>query len=154
MPWINTLPFDLNRFWEKTPVPLKYFLLAAVIFVASYILFYRTGTIVQINKIQNIQTAIDNVYIIVDNIEKFQIYQMDFNKAIVRDINNLYAIVDEINYNTNEKIGYVIKHQDEGDDQLILKINLLDLSFSKLMKAYLSNTTYPEIPEFTEYKKK
>ena len=154
MPWIKTLPVDLNRFWEKTPTALKFFLLIAVIFVASYLLFSRTGATMETNKLTNIQRSIDRVYLVFENFQKFQTYQLEFNKSVAKDIDNLYKLIDELNYTTDEKIKYVINHHDQTDTQLILKIDMLNVSLGKLIEAYMNSATYPTLPEFKEWESK
>lgn len=151
--WLNILPFDLNKFWEKTPTILKYLLLSSIIFVAAYILFSRTGTTIEINRLRNIQQSVDNIYVIVENFETFQTYQMEFNKSTLQDIQNLHKIIIELNYITGRKFGYIINETNETDQQLKQKMELLDSYLIKLIDAYSISNQYPDPPIFNTTKK-
>jgi len=133
---VKTKPFDINRFWEKTPTPLKYLLLAAIIVACSYFLFSRKVDTGQIKQLDKIEQGIDVTYTLVDKFDAFQKFQTQYNDQILNDIKNIYALVSELNENVNTKFSYLINSSGKYNQDLIDKMMLLNQSFDKLTKAY------------------
>jgi hypothetical protein len=133
---INTKPFDINAFWNKTPTALKYITLIAVIVAASYFLFSRKVDVSQIKELTKIEQGIEVTYQLVDKFEAFQKFQTQYNDQVIKDIRNIYTLVTELNDNVNRKFNYLINNSGKYNQDLIDKMDLLNESFDKLSKAY------------------
>jgi hypothetical protein len=133
---ITTKPIDVNKFWEKTPTPLKYLLLIAIIVAGSYFLFSRKVDSGQIKELEKIEQGIDVTYQLVDKFNTFQVYQAQYNEQVIKDIQNIYSLIGELNDNVNTKFNYLISNSGKYNADLIDKLNLLNDSFDKLSKAY------------------
>lgn len=133
---INTTPVNLNRFWEKTPTPLKYLLLISLIVGASYFLVSKKVDTSQLKELTKIEQSIDVTYDLVDKFEKYQINQNTYNAQTLEDIKKIYSLVQELNSNINTKFDYIIKSSGKYNQDLIDKLILLNESFEKLSKAY------------------
>ena len=133
---VNTAPFNINRFWEKTPTPLKYLLLIAIIVAASYFLFSRKVDTNQIKELTKIEQGIETTYELVEKFESFAVFQNQYNEQIIIDIKNIYMLITELNDNVNTKFDYLIKSSGKYNEDLIDKMMLLNNSFEKLSKAY------------------
>lgn len=133
---INTKPFDLNKFWEKTPTPLKYLLLIAIIVSSSYFLYARKLNIEQIKELDKVEEGIATTYQLIDKFEAFQNFQMQYNDQIIKDIKNIYILITELNDNVNKKFDNILNTTLKGNKDLIDKMILLNESFDKLSKVY------------------
>lgn len=133
---VNTKPVDLNKFWEKTPTPLKYLLIIALIVGSSYFFVSKKVDNSQVKELAKIEQSIEVTYQLVDKFETFQKIQQDYNKQLIEDISKLYALVQELNDNVNTKFDYMMKNSGKYNQDLIDKMNLLNESFEKLSKAY------------------
>jgi hypothetical protein len=133
---VNTKPFDINKFWEKTPTPLKYLLLIAIIVSASYFLFSRKVDADQIKELEKIEQGIEVTYQLVDKFESFTTFQTQYNEQIIRDVKNIYSLVNELNDNVNRKFDYLINSSGKYNKDLLDKMDLLNESFTKLSNAY------------------
>jgi hypothetical protein len=139
---------DLNQFWEKTPLVLKYILLITIIVGSSYFLFARKVDTNQIQELHKIQQGIEVTYQLVDKFESFQRFQTEYNNQIIKDIRNIYILVTELNDNINTKFDYLIKSSDQYNEDLIDKMILLNESFDRISKAYqLEKLEEKETPE-------
>jgi len=133
---INTKPFDINAFWNKTPTALKYISLIAIIVAASYFLFSRKVDTSQIKELTKIEQGIEVTYQLVDKFDAFQKFQTQYNDQVIKDIRNIYALVTELHRNVNTKFDYIISSSGKYNQDLIDKMNLLNESFVNLSKAY------------------
>ena len=144
MAGITSKPIDINRFWERTPTPLKYLLLIAVIVASSYFLFSKKIDTNQIRELTKVEQGIETTYQLVDKFDAFQKFQTQYNEQVITDIKNIYALVSELNDNVNTKFDYLIKNSGKYNQDLIDKLNLLDESFEKLSKAYQPGKNSPD----------
>jgi hypothetical protein len=144
---ISTKPVDVNKFWEKTPTPLKYLLLIAVIVAGSYFLFSKKIDSSQIKELNKIEQGIEVTYQLVDKFDAFQKFQTQYNDEVIVDIRNIYSLVTELNDNINTKFNYLIKNSGKYNQDLIDKLDLLNQSFDKLSKAYQPTNTNKDIPD-------
>lgn len=131
-----TTPFDLNRFWEKTPTPLKYILLIVIVVASSYFLIARKVDTNQIKELAKIEQGIEVTYDLVEKFESFSAFQTQYNTQVIKDIRNIYILITELNDNVNRKFDYLINSSDEYNEELIDKMNLLNESFEKISRAY------------------
>lgn len=143
---ISTKPLDVNKFWDKTPTPLKYLLLIALIVGGSYFLVSKKVDNSQIKELEKIEKGIDVTYDLVNRFETYQTNQNAYNQQALTDIKNVYVLVQELNSNMNTKLDYMIKNSGKYNQDLIDKLILLNQSFEKLSKAYEPIKNYePEI---------
>ena len=136
MPTIPIQPLNVNKFWEKTPTPLKYLLIVAIIVACSYFLFSRKLDTAQIKELGRIEHGIDVTYELVDKFETYQSNQMQYNDEVKKDIANLYTLVTELNDNVNNKFDVIMKNYGKNNQNLIDQMVLLNESFIKVTKAY------------------
>jgi hypothetical protein len=141
MPKLEFTKFNLNRFWESTPTPLKYLLLIAVIVAASYFLFSKKVDSTSVKELAKMEQGIETTYQLVDKFDAFQKFQTQYNDEVIIDIKNIYALVTELNDNVNTKFNYLIKNSGKYNQDLIDKLDLLNQSFEKLSKAYQPGKT-------------
>jgi len=142
---------DVNRFWDRTPTPLKYLLIVAIIIATTYFVFMKK---VYIGQTEQISQLVDNAkvtYELVDNFEKFKQTQDDYNEEFSIYLNNLYNLVQELNETTNKQFSILLGSGSNNKDEIIKTINLINESFVKLSKVYqeLSTTkitTPPTLP--------
>lgn len=135
---------DLNKFWEKTPVALKYVLLIAIIIAGSYFLFSRKVDTSQLRELDKIQQGMEVTYQLVEKFESFQRFQTEYNNQVIKDIRNIYILVTELNDNVNSKFNYLIKSSDEDNEDLLDKMNLLNESFDRISRAYQPEKIEPK----------
>jgi Tol biopolymer transport system component len=133
---IATKPLDVNKFWDKTPTPLKYLLLIAIIVGGSYFLVSKKVDHSQVKELTKIEQSIDVTYDLVKRFEAYQTTQNTYNTQTITDIKNVYELVQELNSNINTKIDYMIRSSGKYNQDLIDKLILLNQSFEKLSKAY------------------
>lgn len=136
MPTVPVQPINLNKFWEKTPTPLKYILLIGIIAACLYFLFLRKVDSNQIKELDKIEKGIDVTYDLVEKFEAFQKYQNEYDQQITKDLQNIYILITELNVTVNTKFDYVIKNSGKYNQEVIEKMKLLNDSFEKLSKAY------------------
>jgi hypothetical protein len=144
---IKSKPLDLNRLWEKTPTVLKYIFLIVVLLGALYFLFSRRIDVSHLKQLSKIEEGIETTYELVDEFESFTKFQIEYNEQLIRDIKNVYVLVNELSDNINKKIYYLIENSRNNDLELLEKMSLLNDSFNKLSKAYQpqKNITEPQI---------
>ena len=133
---INVATFNINTFWEKTPTPLKYILLIALIVGGSYFLISKRLDSTTMQQLEKMEQSIEVTYQLVDKFESFQRFQNEYNNQIIKDIRNIYMLVTELNININRKIDYLVSSSGTYNKDLIDKLELLNESFERLSKAY------------------
>lgn len=147
---VNTKPFDLNKFWEKTPNPLKYLLIIALIVGSSYFFISKKVDNSQIKELAKIEQGIEVTYQLVERFDTYQKIQSQYNQQMIDDVAKLYALVQELNDNVNSKFNYLIKNSGKYNQDLLDKMILLNESFDKLSKAYQpSQSTQPYDPQIS-----
>lgn len=139
--------FNLNRFWEKTPTALKYILVFAIFVVVSYFLFSKRMDDNHLREIEQMKTGIVATYELIDNFEEFRREQDSYNKEILEYLNNLHALVEDLNATTNRKLDMILNSGDQNADQIIEKILLLNESFERLSKAYTKEVERPNLDD-------
>lgn len=142
---VNTAPFNINKFWDRTPTPLKYLLIIAIIVVCSYFLVSKKIDNSQIKELDKIENGIDATYDLADRFSEYQTTQNEFNDEILRDVKNVYSLVQELNTNVNTKFDYIIKNSGKYNEDLIDKLNLLNESFERLSRAYQPIQNYEPV---------
>lgn len=133
---VNTTPFNINKFWDRTPTPLKYLLVIALIIVCSYFLISKKIDHSQIKELDKIENGINATYDLMDRFSQYQVTQNSFNDEILKNVENVYDLVQELNMNVNTKFNYIIKSSGKYNEDLIDKLQLLNQSFERLSKAY------------------
>lgn len=139
--------FNINRFWEKTPTALKYILVFAIFVVVSYFLFSKRMDDNHVREIEQMKIGIVATYELIDNFEEFRREQDSYNKEILEYLNNLHALVEDLNATTNRKLDMILNSGDQNADQIIEKILLLNESFERLSKAYTKDIERPNLDD-------
>jgi hypothetical protein len=139
--------FSINRFWEKTPTPLKYILVFVLFLTVSYFLISKNAKDNSIKEIEAMKTGINATYELIGNFEDFRREQDSYNKEILTYLNNLHSLVQELNLNTNRKLDIILSAGGKNANQVIEKIMLLNESFEKLQKAYETNIEAPNLKD-------
>ena len=140
MPPVVSFPIDVTQFWSKTPKELKYLLLIAIIVFGSYLLFMRMPASEEIKELTKIEQNIAVTYELVDKFEKFQTTQIQFNEYTTQDIQYLYDLILELNQSVSAKNDYIIQNSGKYNKDLADKLKILNESFTKLVKAYQTNS--------------
>ena len=78
--------FNLNRFWEKTPTPLKYILIFAILLATSYFIFSKKMDDNHVVELDSMKRGIAATYELIDNFEEFRKEQDDYNKEVFERI--------------------------------------------------------------------
>lgn len=139
--------FNINHFWEKTPTALKYILVFAIFIIVSYFLFSKRLDDNHAREIETMKHGIIATYELIDNFDEFRLEQDLYNKEILEYLNNLYALVEDLNATTNRKLDMILNSEDQNSEQIIEKILLLNESFEKLSKAYSKNIERPNLDD-------
>jgi len=141
--------FNLNRFWEKTPTALKYILVFALFLVVSYFLFSKRMDDNNLAQIDQMKQGITATYELIDNFEEFRREQDLYNKEVLDYLNNLHALVEDLNSTTNRKLDMILSSGGKSANQefLIEKIILLNESFERLSKAYQKDIERPNLDD-------
>ena len=134
MPPLKVKEFDLNRFWDKTPTSLKYFIVVALIIGAAYFFVTRTVNKGQLKELDKLEQSISVTYELVDRFENYQQAQEEYNARIIDDLDKVYMLVKELNENVNTKFNIILKNS--NNTELLDKLEILNESFEKLSKAY------------------
>ena len=146
--------FNLNRFWEKTPLVLKYVLVFAVLLATLYFVMSKQMDDNHVKEIEQMKVGINATYELIDNFEDFRIEQDAYNKEVLTYLKNLHALVEELNETTNRKLDMILKSGNRNADDIIEKIMLLNESFEKISKAYNNSAiTTPTIDPQIQVKK-
>lgn len=139
--------FNLNRFWEKTPTALKYILTFAIFLVVSYFLFSKRMDDNHLKEIDQMKIGISATYELIDNFEEFRREQDTYNKEVLRYLDNLHALVEDLNATTNRKLDMILSAGGKNSEDIIEKILLLNESFERLSKAYQPNIEKPNLDD-------
>jgi hypothetical protein len=131
--------FNLNRFWEKTPTPLKYILIFAVFIVVSYFLFSKRMDNNHSAEIAQMKRGIVATYELIDNFEEFRSEQDAYNEEILDYLYNLHSLVEDLNATTNRKLDMILSAGSTNTDDILEKLDLLNESFERISKAYAPN---------------
>ncbi len=130
---------NLNRFWEKTPTPLKYILVFVMFLTVSYFLISKNVEDASVKELDQMKAGIEATYALIDNFEKFKADQMAYNEEILKYIHDLHTLVQELNENTNRKLDIILNSGNSNTQDIIDKLMLLNESFEKLSKVYQQN---------------
>lgn len=130
---------NLNRFWEKTPTPLKYILVFVMFLTVSYFLISKNVEDASVKELDQMKAGIEATYALIDNFEKFKADQMAYNEEILKYIHDLHTLVQELNENTNRKLDIILNSGNSNTQDIIDKLMLLNESFEKLSKIYQQN---------------
>jgi hypothetical protein len=149
-----TIPLDkfsINKFWDKTPNPLKYILIFSILIATAYFAFSKKLDDNQMQDLENMKKGIVATYELIDNFEDFRREQDDYNQEVITYLHNLHKLVEELNTSTNRKFDMILRSSNNNADDIIEKIVLLNESFIKLSDIYQSNI---EIPNLNDNKPK
>jgi len=139
--------FNLNRFWEKTPTPLKYILIFVLFAATAYFIFARKMNENQVKEIETMKTGIVATYKLIDNFEDFRREQDDYNKEVLTYLKNLHSLVEELNSTQNRKFDMLLKSNNKNSDAIVDKIILLNESFEKISKVYETDIKAPNLED-------
>jgi len=131
--------FNINKFWEKTPTPLKYILVLVLFLSVSYFLISKNVEDASIKEIETMKTGITATYELIDSFEKFKSQQTAYNEEVLKYIHDLHDLVQELNSNTNRKLDIILNSGKSNTSDIIDKLILLNESFDKLSKVYQNN---------------
>lgn len=137
---------NLNRFWEKTPTPLKYILVFVLFLTVSYFLISKNVEDASVQELETMKSGIKATYELVDNFEKFKQEQTVYNEQILAYIHDLHTLVQELNENTNRKLDIILSSGDVNAKDILEKIQLLNETFEKLSKVYENNVNRVDVP--------
>jgi hypothetical protein len=136
MPIIQFEKFNFNQFYDKTPKPLKYFLVIALILVGSYYLYATKIDKSDERQLAKIEESISTTYTLIGKIDDFRKAQYVFNEQILDYLEDIYTLVEELNENTNQKFDLLLKAGGANTEEIIERLTMLNSSFEKLQKAY------------------
>lgn len=139
--------FNLNRFWEKTPTPLKYFLVLTILIAISYFFFSKKIYESQVLELEKMEQGITATYDLIDKFEEFRIEQKQYNRQVLIYLQNLHTLVDDLNQSTSRKFDMILKSGDKNSDVIIDKLMLLNESFEKLSRAYSTPIEEPNLDD-------
>ncbi|HRT03631.1 MAG TPA: hypothetical protein P5513_06790 [Candidatus Diapherotrites archaeon] len=142
--------FNINRFWEKTPTPLKYILIFSLFLITAYLFISKRMDENYIKEIDQMKIGINATYELINNFEDFRREQDNYNKQILNYLYNLHALVEDLNSTTNRKLDMIISAGGKNSKDIIDKILLLNESFEKLSKAYHQQNI--EVPKLEDKK--
>ena len=128
--------FNLNTFYEKTPVALKYILVLSLIIVGSYFLFSKKISESQVQQIAKIEQSIETTYDLINRFDEFRTAQYIYNTEILDNLKSLYTLVEELNENTNRKFDLILSIGGKNTNDIVERLIMLNESFEKLQKAY------------------
>jgi len=139
--------FNLNRFWEKTPTPLKYILIFAILLATSYFIFAKKMDDNHLTELDSMKRGITATYELIDSFEEFRKEQDSYNKEVIAYLYDLHDLVDELNTSTNRKLDMILNSGNSNSDQIIEKILLLNESFDKLSEIYKDDLEAPNLED-------
>ena len=137
--------FNLNRFWEKTPTALKYVLIFAIFLITAYFLFSKRMDDNHLGELKQMKVGINATYELINNFDEFRGEQDSYNKEVLKYLNNLHALVEDLNATTNRKLDMILSAGGENSQDIIEKILLLNESFERLSKAYQPDIAKPNL---------
>ena len=100
-----------------------------------------------IDEINQMKRGIVATYELIDNFEEFRMEQDQYNKEILDYLNNLHALVEDLNSTTNRKLDMILSSGSQNTGDIIDKILLLNESFERLSKAYQPNIEKPNLQD-------
>jgi hypothetical protein len=142
--------FNLNTFYEKTPLPLKYILVVSLIIVGSYFLFSKKMTANKVEQIAKIEQSIESTQGLIVKFDEFRTAQYVYNAEILDNLKDLYTLVEELNENTNRKFDLILSSGGKNSSEIVEKLILLNETFEKLQKAYSPEEIKPAQNEYVE----
>lgn len=151
---VNYKPIDINKFWERTPTPLKYILISVIFLAVSYFIFSKKIDDNKLRDIEQMKTGINATYKLIDNFEQFKTEQNQYNEEIVSYLRNLHSLIQELNDNTNKKFDMLLSSGHNNTSEIIEKITLLNESFNKISKIYQETIKEPKTPQKSDSQKK
>ena len=80
--------FNINRFWEKTPTPLKYILIFSLFLITAYLFISKRMDENYIKEIDQMKIGINATYELINNFEDFRREQDNYNKQILNYLYN------------------------------------------------------------------
>ena len=147
---VSSISFEkvnLNRFWEKTPSALKYFLVFSIFIITAYFIFSKTLTSFHTAELSTMKKGIVATYELIDNFEEFRREQDQYNKEVLNYIHNLHALVEDLNATTNRKLDMILSAGNNNSGDIIEKIQILSESFDRLSRAYQNNMSVPNLDD-------
>jgi len=142
--------FNLNQFYEKTPTALKYILVISLIIVGSYLLFSRKVSKGQDKELTKIEQTIETTYVLIDRFDDFRSAQYIYNAEILKYLENIYTLVEELNENTNRKFDLILSAGAGNTNEILERLTLLNESFEKLQTAYTPKEFEKKISEIQD----
>ena len=135
--------FNINKFWEKTPTPLKYILIFVIFIAIAYFVFSKKMNDSRLDELDQMKIGISATYELIDNFDNFRKEQDAYNKEVITYLKNLHTLVQELNESTNRKFDMLLKSGNKNSNQIIDKILLLNESFDKISKVYKESIKTP-----------
>jgi hypothetical protein len=133
---ISLNKLDFNGFWEKTPTTLKYILVIAIIVGATYFFVTKKVYNGQLEELKRTEQGITMTYDLVQKFEKYKYIQNMYNVEYSRQLRAVYMLVNELKDNTNNKFNIMLKSGSKNKDDIIDKLQMLNVSFDKISNAY------------------
>ena len=152
MALIDGAKIDINKFWSKTPTPLKYILLISFIIFLGYAGYSRLTYQNEIDQIKEIKQNIQITYKIVNDFGKYKEQQIEFNNNVVTDIHNIKKVIVEMNYIIDKKTQLLADDKQKNNKNIKEQINLLNQYLDKLTAAYNSQIYYDSMVSNRTYK--
>jgi len=145
-----SIPFEklnINRFWEKTPTPLKYILIFTILISTSYFIVSKRIDDSRFKEIDTMKRGIVATYELIDNFEEFRKEQDTYNKEVLNYLKNLHALVEDLNATTNRKFDILMNSGNKNTGDIIEKIQILNESFERVSKVYEGNIQTPNLDD-------
>ena len=95
--------FSINRFWEKTPTVLKFFLIITLFCITIYLIYNKYTTNNQLTELSDIEESIKNTYQLINRFDEFRIAQYTYNEELISYLENMNLLIVELNESTNRK---------------------------------------------------
>lgn len=154
MALIDGAKIDINKFWAKTPTPLKYILLISLIIFLGYAGYSRLSYQNELDQIKEIKQNIQTTYQIVNDFGKYKEQQIEFNNNVVTDIHNIKKVIVEMNYIIDQKNQLLADEKHKNNKNIKEQIALLNHYLDKLTAAYNSQIYYDSTVSHNRYKLK
>jgi aspartokinase len=100
-----------------------------------------------LKEIDQMKIGISATYELIDNFEEFRREQDTYNKEVLIYLDNLHALVEDLNATTNRKLDMILSAGGQNSEAIIEKILLLNESFERLSKAYQPNIEKPNLDD-------
>jgi hypothetical protein len=144
---LNLEKFNLNRFWEKTPTPLKYILIISIIIGITYFFITKKVYNGQLEELKKTEQGIIMTYDLIQRFEKYKYLQNQYNIEYCRQLRSIYTLISELKDNTDEKLNVILKSGSKNKEDIVDKLELLNKSFEKISKAYKPSIENENIKE-------